>query len=89
MGYPMVVNLRAKIGRETTILVCDVNQDALKKFEAEEAKHGPVGIVKSGFEAAQRAVSGTVLDSGCEHEGAADGRACRTLSSLFCRRAKP
>jgi hypothetical protein len=58
MGYPMAVNLRAKIGKEKTIVVCDVSAQACDKFRAEESVHGPIEIVANGYEAIQVAVSG-------------------------------
>lgn len=57
MGYPMAVNLRSKIGKDKTIVVCDVSAKACDKFKAEESVHGPIEIVKNGFEAIERAVS--------------------------------
>lgn len=57
MGYPMAVNLRTKIGKDKTIVVCDVSAKACDKFKAEESVHGPIEIVKNGHEAIARAVS--------------------------------
>lgn len=57
MGYPMAVNLRAKIGKDKTIVVCDVSAQACDKFKAEELAHGPIEIVRNGYEAIERAVS--------------------------------
>lgn len=59
MGYPMAVNLRAKIGKETTIVVCDVSTKACDKFKTEESVNGPIEIVGNGYEAIAKAVSGT------------------------------
>jgi hypothetical protein len=58
MGYPMAVNLRTKIGPEYTVLICDVSQEALVKFQDEmKAKNtGPVQVIKTAFEAVQAAV---------------------------------
>lgn len=57
MGYPMAVNLRAKIGKEKTIVVCDVSAKACDKFKAEESVNGPIEIVENGYEAIAKAVS--------------------------------
>ena len=57
MGYPMAVNLRAKVGKEKTIVVCDVSAKACDKFKAEESVHGPIEIVENGYEAIRMAVS--------------------------------
>jgi 3-hydroxyisobutyrate dehydrogenase len=35
MGYPMAKNLRAKIPRADTLIICDVNKDVLHKFVEE------------------------------------------------------
>lgn len=56
MGYPMAVNLRSKIGKEKTMVVCDVNAEACEKFKAEESKHGPIEIIGNAYEAMQIAV---------------------------------
>lgn len=57
MGYGMAVNLRSKVGKETTLVVCDVNQEAIDRFKAENSDHGPIEVAKNGFEAVQKAVS--------------------------------
>lgn len=56
MGYPMAANLRKKIGNDYTILICDVVDDVLQKFQTETAGTGPVRVVTNGFEAVQAAV---------------------------------
>ncbi|KAH8693221.1 putative 3-hydroxyisobutyrate dehydrogenase [Talaromyces proteolyticus] len=55
MGYPMALNLRKKIGSEYTILICDVVQDALQRFQDETKNTGQVKTVQTGFEAVQAA----------------------------------
>lgn len=55
MGYPMAVNLRSKLPSSSKILICDVSSDALSKFQSELSDKGPIEVVKSGFEAAQKA----------------------------------
>lgn len=56
MGYPMAVNLRSKIGKDKTIVICDVNRDACERFKAEGSKHGAVEVVDSAYDAMQAAV---------------------------------
>jgi 3-hydroxyisobutyrate/3-hydroxypropionate dehydrogenase len=56
MGYPMAKNLRAGLGPDKTLLICDVNAEALDRFKAETEGKGPVEIVINGFEAAKAAV---------------------------------
>lgn len=56
MGYPMAVNLRSKVGRETAIMVYDTNVEACKRFQAEESKHGSTEIVNNVYEAILAAV---------------------------------
>ena len=56
MGYPMAKNLRAGTGDDKLLLICDVVQEALDRFQTETQGKGPVEVVKNGFEAATRAV---------------------------------
>lgn len=56
MGYPMAKNLRAGLGPEKTMLICDVDAKALERFKQETKGQGPVGVITNGFEAAQAAV---------------------------------
>lgn len=55
MGYPMAVNLRSKLPSRYKLLICDVSSDALSKFQSELPDKGPIEVVKSGYEAAQKA----------------------------------
>jgi hypothetical protein len=57
MGYPMAVNLRNGLSPEYTLLVCDVNKEAISKFQKQVAGKGPVEVISNGFEAAKAAVS--------------------------------
>ncbi len=59
MGYPMAVNLRSKLSQDKTLLICDVSEEAIAKFQKQMAGEGPVKAVKNGFEAVQQAVSPT------------------------------
>jgi len=61
MGYPMALNLRKGLGKEYTLLICDVVQDALSKFQVDAEGLGPVEVVQNGFEAVKKAVSSTSL----------------------------
>ena len=56
MGYSMAINLRSKVGSDTTILICDVSEDALSRFQAQMQGKGPIRVVKNGCEAVQQAV---------------------------------
>ncbi|RAR11219.1 3-hydroxyisobutyrate dehydrogenase-like protein [Stemphylium lycopersici] len=55
MGYPMALNLRKGLDSSHTLLVCDVSDDALSRFQKDAEGLGPVEPVKSGFDAVQRA----------------------------------
>jgi 3-hydroxyisobutyrate/3-hydroxypropionate dehydrogenase len=57
MGYPMAVNLRNGLSPEYTLLVCDVNKEAISKFQKQVEGKGPVKVISNGFEAANAAVS--------------------------------
>ena len=63
MGYPMAVNLRSKMGSDKTLLVCDVSEEAIAKFQKQLEGKGPIQVVKNGFEAVQQAVSANVMTS--------------------------
>ncbi len=58
MGFPMARNLRAGLGPDKTLLICDVSSEALDKFQQEcsSKELGPVSVVSNGFEAARAAV---------------------------------
>jgi hypothetical protein len=58
MGYPMAVNLRSKLSPEYTLIICDVNESALQRFQQEikEKQAGPVEVVSTGAEAVRAAV---------------------------------
>lgn len=66
MGYPMAKNLRKGLGSDHTLLICDVNEDAIARFQEETAGQGPVRVVANGFDAVQDAVCRpTCLDDRC------------------------
>lgn len=56
MGYPMAVNLRKGLSSEYTLLICDVNKDAIAKFQKEMKGQGPIEVVENGSQAVKRAV---------------------------------
>jgi 3-hydroxyisobutyrate/3-hydroxypropionate dehydrogenase len=56
MGYPMAVNLRSKIDDDETLLICDLSDEAIIKFQSQMQGKGPVKVVKTGYEAALGAV---------------------------------
>lgn len=56
MGYPMAKNLRKGLGSDQNLVICDINKDAIARFQEETAEYGPVGVVTNGFEAAKTAV---------------------------------
>ncbi|KAF2186213.1 3-hydroxyisobutyrate dehydrogenase [Zopfia rhizophila CBS 207.26] len=55
MGYPMALNLRKGLSPDYTLLICDVVQDAISRFQKDAEGKGPVEVVKNGFDAVQRA----------------------------------
>ncbi|KAK0668090.1 NAD binding domain of 6-phosphogluconate dehydrogenase-domain-containing protein [Cercophora samala] len=58
MGYPMAKNLRAGLGSDKSLPMCDVNSDAVERFMAEVSNLGrgtAVRTVQTGFDAAQQA----------------------------------
>lgn len=61
MGYPMAVNLRKGLSSEYTLLICDVNKEALAKFQKEMEGKGPIEVVENGLEAIKKAVRLTFI----------------------------
>ncbi|KXS93824.1 hypothetical protein AC579_8793 [Pseudocercospora musae] len=59
MGYGMAANLRKKMPQEATLYVNDPNARARKRFVSEFSNHGPIEILGTAKEAAEKA--GTVL----------------------------
>ena len=57
MGFPMALNLRRKISKEKAMIICDMNEAALSKFQVETSEYGPVSVVQSPAEAIDAAVS--------------------------------
>lgn len=56
MGYGMAVNLRKKLPKDVTLYICDVNDKAITRFQAETINEGPVRVVQNAFEAMNVAV---------------------------------
>jgi 3-hydroxyisobutyrate dehydrogenase len=56
MGYPMALNLRKGLDPSYTLLICDVVQDAISRFQKEAEGKGPIEVIKNGYEAVQKAV---------------------------------
>lgn len=59
MGYPMAVNLRKKMPRAHTLLICDISAAAIQRFRHEMADTGVIDTVQNAAEAIQRAVRDT------------------------------
>ncbi|KAI3335827.1 6-phosphogluconate dehydrogenase [Ustulina deusta] len=55
MGYPMAWNLLRGLGPEKTLLICDVEAEALGRFWEESHGQYRVEIVSNGFKAAKEA----------------------------------
>ncbi|KAL2205531.1 3-hydroxyisobutyrate dehydrogenase-like protein [Sarocladium strictum] len=55
MGYPMAFNLVKGLGPSKSFLICDVNQEALDKFQAAVKGIGNVSVIQNGYEAAKAA----------------------------------
>ncbi|KAF2006079.1 3-hydroxyisobutyrate dehydrogenase-like protein, partial [Amniculicola lignicola CBS 123094] len=55
MGYPMALNLRKGLSPSHTLLICDVVPSAISRFQTDTKDHGPVEIIKNGYEAVQKA----------------------------------
>lgn len=58
-GYPMAKNLRAKIPASDTLIVHDVNEQAMRQFvdEAKTTGTGPVEFTNSARTVAEKSVS--------------------------------
>jgi 3-hydroxyisobutyrate/3-hydroxypropionate dehydrogenase len=66
MGYPMAKNLLKGLGPEKTLLICDVNNEALERFKKEAEISGAaakVEVVENGYEAIKGAVRNKNLHS--------------------------
>ncbi|RMZ87501.1 hypothetical protein DV736_g5279, partial [Chaetothyriales sp. CBS 134916] len=55
MGFRMAANLRSKMRSDKVLLILDVSEEALSRFEKQTAGQGEIRRVKNGFEAAQQA----------------------------------
>ena len=61
MGYPMAKNLRAGLGPDKTLVICDVNPQAIESFRSEVGSKEVVEVTSNGYEAAMMAVSSSTL----------------------------
>ena len=52
----MAVNLRSKMGSDKTLLICDVSQDAIARFQKQMEGKRPIKVVRNGFDAVKQAV---------------------------------
>lgn len=56
MGYPMALNLRKGLDPSYSLLICDVVDDAVVRFLRDSKEHGPVNVIRNGYQAASKAV---------------------------------
>ena len=56
MGFPMAVNLRTKMDKNSKLLVCDVSPEQIERYQAKVQGAGEVEVVSNGAEAAKLAV---------------------------------
>lgn len=61
MGSPMAVNLRNGLSPDYTLLICDVNREAISKFQKQVEGKGPVKAITNGFGGANAAVISQTL----------------------------
>ncbi|KAI1420047.1 6-phosphogluconate dehydrogenase [Xylaria sp. FL1777] len=59
MGYPMAKNLLSGLGPEKTLLICDVNAEALDRFMKEAHGQANVEFISNGFQATK--VADTII----------------------------
>jgi 3-hydroxyisobutyrate dehydrogenase len=57
MGFPMALNLRAKMPAASKLVVCDVNKAHVDDFLVQSRSLGPVEIASSPKEVAELCVS--------------------------------
>ena len=57
MGFPMALNLRAKMPHASKLIVCDINQARVEEFLVQSRSLGPVEVAASPREVAERCVS--------------------------------
>jgi hypothetical protein len=56
MGWPMAANLRSKIDSNRELVICDVSEEAISRFQSALGNHGPIKVVSNGYEAFRAAV---------------------------------
>jgi 3-hydroxyisobutyrate dehydrogenase-like beta-hydroxyacid dehydrogenase len=57
MGYGMAMNIRKEIPNSSTLFITDVFRPSCEKFKAEFSSHGPIEILDSAREVAERALT--------------------------------
>ncbi|KFY79212.1 hypothetical protein V499_01747 [Pseudogymnoascus sp. VKM F-103] len=57
MGYGMAMNIRKEIPNSSTLFITDVFRPSCEKFKAEFSSHGPIKILDSAREVAERALT--------------------------------
>lgn len=57
MGHGMAKNIRLKIAASSTLVIYDINQDAMHEFVKDFGKHGNIVEAASPKEVAEKAVS--------------------------------
>ena len=55
MGYGMAMNLRAKISKSSNFILCEINEERRNQFVREASNIGPIEVVSSPREVAERA----------------------------------
>jgi hypothetical protein len=56
MGFPMAANLRKKIPKESALYINDVDANSVERFVKEYSSYGPVEILGTAKEVAEKAV---------------------------------
>lgn len=56
MGFPMARNLRAKIPKSSTFIICEVVEAQIMKFLAENQSVGDIRVAATPKEVAEQAV---------------------------------
>ena len=57
MGYPMCLNIHAKIPSDAKLFICDINEGVLDKFVKESSGKAMVTILKTPKTIAEHSVS--------------------------------
>ena len=57
MGYPMAINLRKKIPKESLLVISELNQEAVQRFLSETKDIGEVKVANTPREVGEQSVS--------------------------------